>query len=72
MYNYKLKLGGNLAVELDSPEDSPETEDNSAESLREIANAFNTAVTVSVQFHGHQYKGEVVEIKIGEFLAFRV
>jgi len=52
--------------------DSPEPEDHSADSLREIADAFNTAVTVSVEFHGHQYKGEIIEIKIGEFIAFRV
>ena len=52
--------------------DSPGTEDNSVESFRDIANAFNTAVTVSVEFHGHQYKGDIVEIKIGEFVAFRV
>ena len=52
--------------------DSPETEDDSVEFLREIANAFNTAVSISVQFHGHQYKGDIVEIKIGEFIAFKV
>lgn len=52
--------------------DAPESKDNSVESLRQIADAFNTAVTVSVEFHGHQYKGDIVEIKIGEFFAFRV
>jgi len=52
--------------------DSPGTEGNSQESLREIADAFNTAVIVSVEFHGHQYKGEIVEIKIGEFIALKV
>ena len=57
-----------MGVELDSPE----TDDNPVESLRQIADAFNTAVTVSVEFHGHQYKGEIVEIKIGEFVAFKV
>lgn len=57
-----------MAAELDSPG----TEGNSVESFREIADAFNTAVTVSVEFHGHQYKGDIAEIKIGEFIAFRV
>ena len=61
-----------MGVELDSPETEDNSEDDSVESLREIADAFNTAVSVSVQFHGHQYKGDIVEIKIGEFLAFRV
>lgn len=52
--------------------DSPGAEDNSMESFRAISDALNTAVTVSVEFHGHQYKGEIVEINIGEFIAFRV
>lgn len=52
--------------------DAPEADDNPKGNLREIAAVFNSAVVVSVEFHGYQYKGDIVEVKIGDFIAFKV
>lgn len=38
----------------------------------EVADTFNRAVTISLEFHEHQYTGEIIEMKIGEFIVFRV
>ena len=38
----------------------------------EIADTFNKAVTISLEFHEHQYTGELTEMKIGEFIIFRI
>ncbi|GMT41725.1 MAG: hypothetical protein IEMM0002_0136 [bacterium] len=39
---------------------------------KEVIDAFNNAISVSLEFHGHQYRGEVVDIKVGEHVVFKV
>lgn len=37
-----------------------------------IMDVFNNAASVALEFHGHQYRGSVAEIKAGEYLIFKV
>ena len=57
-----------MAEELDLDKPDKET----AERQREIADLFNTASSVVIEFEGHQYNGEVSDMKIGEYILFRV
>jgi len=42
------------------------------ENYGKIMDVFNNASSVTLEFHGYQYRGAVAEIKAGEYLGFRV